>query len=276
MDTVRERPFGGVIAQGPDGSTDTNLSISFRTKNYGAITPETEPASWPSYIVDWPDLRRDVAIRDKFHHIVPAFSSDEAGIGLWWYWMVKRGGFGPNGSVSFEQIAKKYAGTDDATSPAVTAYVVDYTGLSSGAFGRAVDKNESLHLGDLETRWNLARTMFQHESGKPVPFDRPIFEKGIALATAVINGGTAIPNAGTPVCPAVPSCPAVTTCPVGPAVPKGPECPATPTGGVTTPGTLPLSKGIMELSVGKATLRFDGSVDVAALSRILDMLLARP
>ena len=70
------------------------------------------------------------------------------------------------------------------------------------------------------------------------------------LATSVLNGAT-IPTTG-----------GVTTS-------------TGQTGGVTT-STGALSNGVVELILGKVALRFDASVDVTALSRILDMLEKRP
>src|SRR5215468_395646 len=183
--------------------------------------------------------------------------------------MVRRAGFGANGNVSFQQIALKYAGTDDPSSPAVSAYLVDYTGLSPSTFGRQIDKNESLHLADPDTRWSLARTMFQHESGKPVPFNRATFEQGIALATTVMDGGTIIITGSGPIAPigSAPTTPTGT----GPTTPAG-TGPTTP---LATAPTTSLPSGSMELIVGKVSLRFDASVDVGALSRVLDMLEKR-
>lgn len=268
VDPARELPFGGTAMIVPPSTNDTSLPISFRTKNYGAITPQTEPDSWPKYILAWPSLLDPklpaFQIRDKFTHIVPAFASDEAGIGLWWYWMVRRGEFGANGIVTFERIALKYAGAEDATSPAVREYLSDYTGLSQPIFGRSVSANENLNLADLDTRWNIARTMFQHESGKPVPFDRATFERGIGLATTVLNGGTVATGPGTPSGPGTPTGPI----PSGPGTPTGPGLPG-------PIGATPSANGVMELIVGKYVLRFDASVDVTALSRVLSELEKR-
>jgi hypothetical protein len=272
FDTARELPFGGVAPVPPPGMADTSLPISFRTKNYGAITPQTEPDFWPKYILIWPGLLDPklaaFQIRDKFAHIVPAFATDEEGIGLWWYWMVRRGEFGANGIVTFERIALKYAGSEDVTSPEVREYLSDYTGLSLPIFGHSVSANENLNLADLDTRWNIARTMFQHESGKSGLFDRATFERGIALATTILNGGTVMPGPGTPSGPGTPGTPTEPGTPSRPGTPTGPSQPG-------PIGTTPLANGVMELIFGKYVLRFDANVDVTALSRILSELEKR-
>jgi murein DD-endopeptidase MepM/ murein hydrolase activator NlpD len=259
VDPLREVSTGGTVPT-PTGPVviDSSLPKTFQTKNYGAITPQTEPNAWPDYIKTWPQLNTALQIRDKFGKIIPAFQSDESGIGVWWYWMVKRAGFGPAGSVSFEQIALKYSGAqqvdDDAVAPYVLAYsgTPDRPGLSSQYFGRFVPKSESMSLADKEVRWRIAQTLFHHEAGRKMPFDRTTFERGVGLGSAVLDG-TSIP--GSP----------------GGTTPKPTGPVAGPTGSTEGP-VCASAPGTMEIVVGRFTLRVAPGTDDASVARMVDLL----
>jgi murein DD-endopeptidase MepM/ murein hydrolase activator NlpD len=250
VDAVREIGASEIVA--PIGD-DPSLPKSFRTKNYGAITPISEPANWPPYIKTWPKLNAALEIRDAFGKIIPAFLTDEAGIGLWWYWMVRRAGFGRAGKISFQDIAFKYSGSTLMTDPGVAAYLANYTGtearpgLARTYFGRLVGPDDDLSLADDDTVWRIAQTIFHHEGGRPAPFDRATFDRGVAFGDAVLEG-TAIVGVA----------PGTEPAPTGPSRPSEPG--------------LDRAAGMFELAIGRTVLRFGSDVDAAALARIVEVL----
>jgi hypothetical protein len=173
---------------------DPSAPKTWRTRNYGAITPQTEADAWPAYLKAWPGLRTDLMVRDALGKIIPAVNSDESGIGLWWYWMVRRAGFGENGLMTFEGLAVKYSGASDPADPAAEKYVQNYVGANGGAgvaahyFAHPVGRGDVLSLGDPDIRWQIAQTVFEFEAGKAAPFTRDVFERGIKFGAAVLSG----------------------------------------------------------------------------------------
>jgi hypothetical protein len=289
FDPMRERStgFSGSVGTTPGTNPDPSQPKTWQSRNYGALTPQTEPPNWPQYIKTWPHLNLGLQIRDKFGKVIPAFFNDEAGIGIWWYWMVIRAGFGAQGKVSFEDIAFRYSGAMSRSDPAVDMYVSNYSGTSDNPgisrlyFSRFVPRTELLNLADMDTRWKIAQTIFQHEGGKPVPFDRATFERGIALGTSIIDphaGGTApggiAPGETTP----------GGTAPGG-TIPGGTAPGGTPGAtlpGGTAPGGVgpvgigsgsPICPACIELVVNdKYVLRIGNQVDGPMLNRLLDLL----
>ncbi|MBQ0822678.1 M23 family metallopeptidase [Microvirga sp. HBU67558] len=266
VDPIRELSIGAKVSLRSDSAADAKLPKSIRTKNFGAITPQTEPASWPLYIRRWPDLLPDVEIRDAFGKIIPAFASPEAGVGLWWYWIVQRAGFGAAGTVSFEKIAVKYSGASSPSEPVVAKYAGNYSGtaekpgLSSLYFGRFVNRAEDLNLADAEVRWNIARTIFHYEAGRQDVVDRSTFDRGIQLANMILQKGFDAPLPGPVTDPSTP-------------LPPGVQAPLAASGGSPVAGTAPSSG--MEIVLGRYVIRVGQTVDSAALSRVLDVLESR-
>ncbi|WP_164919572.1 M23 family metallopeptidase [Hansschlegelia zhihuaiae] len=292
-------PVGPAVA----AAADAALPKSLRTKNFGAITPSTEPAAWPAYILKWPGLIRSVEIRDAFGKIIPAFATDEAGVGLWWYWMVQRAGFGASGVVSFEKIALKYSGASTVDEPVVAKYVTAYSGaaerpgLSKQYFGRFVDRKESLDLADLEIRWRIAQTLFHNEAGRTGSVDRATYDRGVALADRIlangfevgavaVAGGTPAAGGGVGAAAAPPGSVTITT----PAAVGGPTAGAaggaattvgasgaaaavTPTPVLTGTASATASAGGVEIVVGgRYTVRVPPGADPAMVSALLDIL----
>lgn len=233
---------------------DPSAPKTWRTRNYGAITPQTEADSWPAYIKQWPGLRSDLAVRDALGKIIPAVNSDESGVGLWWYWMVHRAGFGENGLITFEALAVKYSGASDAADPAAKKYVENYVGATGGSgvaahyFSRPINRSDPLSLGDPDTRWQIAQTIFEFEAGKAPPFSREVFERGIKFGAAVL-AGTISPEVG--------------------AGGGGNTQTQTPT--PTTPGTSMVCDGI-EVIAGRYRVIVRSASDVGLLAPILEVL----
>jgi murein DD-endopeptidase MepM/ murein hydrolase activator NlpD len=276
----------GGAAAGPAVAVavDAALPKSLRTKNFGAITPITEPAFWPAYILKWPGLIASIEIRDAFGKIIPAFATDEAGVGLWWYWMVQRAGFGAAGVVSFEKIALKYSGAASADEPVVAKYLAAYSGsperpgLSKQYFGRFVDRKESLDLADLETRWRIAQTIFHNEAGRG-SVDRATFDRGVALADRILKHGFDTPAtvaAGPPVAGATagPVMPATAAPEPAPAIATGVAAPVAASGAAAAviPAAAVTPAGGVEIVVGRYTVRVPPGADPASIAGLLDIL----
>jgi hypothetical protein len=64
-------------------------------------------------------------------------------------------------------------------------YLNPYLQFATAFFGRAVGAHEPIDLTDADTRWNLARTMFRLESGRPPVIKRKPFDCGIAFGSDI-------------------------------------------------------------------------------------------
>lgn len=184
------------VSEGKEQPVDTSSSPkTWLTRNYGAITPQTEPSDWPRYMKSWPGLDLTKQIRDNKGKIIPALSTDQSGVGLWWYWLNVRAGFNASGSLTFRELATRYSGAQDANDPAVANYLTNYVGPGEGGAGIArlyfpasPKADDVLSLKDPETRWSIARTVFHFEAGRAVPFSRSVFDEGIALGDQTLAG----------------------------------------------------------------------------------------
>jgi hypothetical protein len=165
--------------------------------------------------------------------------------------MVRRAGFGENGLITFESLAVKYSGASDAADPAAKKYVENYVGPTGGSgvaahyFSRPINKDASLSLGDPDTRWEIAQTIFEFEAGKAPPFGRDVFERGIHFGAAVL-AGTTPPEVGS----SSESTPALTP---------------------TTPGISTVCDGT-EVIVGRYKVIVKSPSDVGLLAPILEVL----
>jgi hypothetical protein len=193
-----EAPTGttGVAAQtcGPvlDRQQKTEL-----TRNWGAITMFVPWENWSAYIKLWPGLKvgadgRPVDVQiDRLGGSIMAFESDESGIGIWYYWLLVRKGFGkdgvPTASPTINQIARGIAG-ETATAAAVATYVNAYTTLSERYFGRRLGPDEPITIAAPDQLWALGQTMFHHESGRTPLIDRATFDRGVRFGTDFMAG----------------------------------------------------------------------------------------
>ncbi len=196
FDFLRQKGQAVVSEPGCGPDPAQRQSLTEKTRNWGAITMFVPFESWLPYIRDWPGLRLDASGRpmdmgrDSFGGFLPAFDTDEAGVGIWWYWLLVRKGFGeagePVAQPTFRQIARGIAG-DDASAAALAAYTNAYTGLSARYFGQAVGLDVPLDLTDAAKRWALGQVMFHHEAGRPPLISRDIFDRGISFGGDVMK-----------------------------------------------------------------------------------------
>lgn len=191
LDSVRSKQVGipGVIT--PDQPEIVRVSKSEITRNWSAITPQSAYPDWPEYLLNWPGLDRSAPIFDSAGNEIPALKTDPAGVGLWWYWLHKRaGGSGvlDPSSVSFAELSKGMAGVDDIAHLAAARYLKQYISLSEIVSGQKIDETTHFDLSDSEARWVIARTMFYHESGRPIELAKSTFESGIRLGQDILDG----------------------------------------------------------------------------------------
>ena len=171
-------------------------TVTERTKNWSAITPQKPYASWPEYIKNWPGLESSVQIRDGAGNVVPSLKTDVVGIGLWWFWISRVAGPGDGlnlPATNFSELAMAMAGVTAASHPRAQNYLRQYIGskekafdgLASTYFQSPINAATVLNLLDAETRWNVARTVFHHEAGHAVKLPREVFELGVEFAEQV-------------------------------------------------------------------------------------------
>jgi hypothetical protein len=179
--------FGWMREFTPQADGDRK-SLTEVTKNWGAITmPTADRSRWLPYVKDWPGLAKSGEVADSKGGVIPAFETDEAGVGLWWYWLVVRKGYGEIGSPTFQELAHGIAG-DNAADSAITVYLKQYLKLAPKYFQRPIESHEKISLSSPDDRWALAQTMFHHESGRPPLITRDTFDRGISYGSDVLNG----------------------------------------------------------------------------------------
>ncbi len=162
-------------------------SLTEITRNWGAITmPFADVNRWLPYVREWPGLVLGAELTDSAGGVIPALQTDEAGVGLWWYWLAVRKGFGEAGSPNFLEIARGIAGYS-APQSSVQRYINQYVALAPRYFGRSVSTSERFDLADPEERYALGQTMFHHESGRTPLIDRATFKRGVAFGSDIIN-----------------------------------------------------------------------------------------
>ncbi|MGO6928874.1 M23 family metallopeptidase [Rhizobium ruizarguesonis] len=204
----QQREISEVVNDQPSGEVNASPK-TWQTKNYGAITPQTEPDGWPQYIKTWPGLDLAKQVRDSKGKIIPTLSNDQSGVGLWWYWLVVRAGFNTSGKMTFRNLAMKYSGAQTTVDPSVINYLTNYVGAGEGGGGIAKlyfptppKADDELSLNDAETRWRIAQTVFHFEAGRAVPFGRSAFDEGVALGDRLIAGvadsGVTVPLVSPP------------------------------------------------------------------------------
>ncbi|MEQ1711106.1 MAG: M23 family metallopeptidase, partial [Hyphomicrobium sp.] len=208
-------PGGGQASDAPVVAEKDRKSIVEVTRNWGAITLSTSSRpAWlihavrpkypndPSriniprddyrwvYVGAWPGLRPDGERTDQFGGTVPAFSSDEAGVALWWFWtkVRKASRFKASGNPTFREIARIYGG-DNASDATIQNYLTAYVSLGRHYFRNGVpDPDQPILLADPEQRFALAWTMFHHEAGRTPLIDRATFDRGVRMGVDLIQG----------------------------------------------------------------------------------------
>lgn len=167
------------------------------TRNWGALTMYTPWENWHGYIKNWPGLRigadgRPADVQtDTFGGTLMAFETDEAGVGIWWYWLLVRKGYGADGTVTSKPtLAELARGIAGATAPAASIdnYVNAYTRLAQQYFSRPLGRDDRVDITDADELWALGQTMFHHESGRTPLIDRATFDRGIQFGTDFMQG----------------------------------------------------------------------------------------
>lgn len=221
FDFVRQQ---GEAAPGPTGSLPVvpqtcgpvldRKQKTELTRNWGAITMFVPWENWSLYIKLWPGLKlgadgRPIDLQiDRLGGSIMAFESDESGIGIWYYWLLVRKGFGKDGvptvSPTINQLARGIAG-DTATATAVANYVNAYTMLSNRYFGRPIGPDEPIDITTPDQLWALGQTMFHHESGRTPLIDRATFDRGIRFGADFMAGTFRGKDAYLPTCATQPT-----------------------------------------------------------------------
>ncbi len=166
------------------------------TYNWGAITMYHPPENWLNYIRTWPGLREtidgypaDMAI-DKKGGYIPAFTTPEAGVAIWYYWLMVRKGLGdrdgsPVRTTSIHTISQGIAG-DGARPDILQTYIDEYRALSEHYFSARLNVRETIDITRPDVLWQLAQTMFHHEGGRAPIIDRATFDRGVKFGRDVI------------------------------------------------------------------------------------------
>lgn len=167
------------------------------TRNWGAITMFVPWENWLAYIKLWPGLKlgpdgRPIDVQvDRLGGSIMAFESDESGVGIWYYWLLVRKGFGKDGEpVSNPTLTVLARGIAGGTASAATVqnYVKAYRGLSELYFGSQLGPDEPIAISQPDQLWALGQTMFHHESGRRPLIDRATFDRGIRFGADFMSG----------------------------------------------------------------------------------------
>lgn len=198
-------------------SMSERVSKSELTRNFLALTVYAPAADAPfgripeiENFPGWSD--RGERVLDADGGWIYAFDHDESGVGVSYYWLLRRARFTePKLSPTPRQLAHSMAGVapsscgpDLRPTPAgiaahgdaaprwcsrVGRYIEEWLGLAPLYFGRPLGPDEVLDLRDPDELWNWMRVMYHHEAGRTPVVDRATFDRGIRLAADYISAG---------------------------------------------------------------------------------------
>ena len=160
-------------------------------RNWSAITPQSPFPAWPEYLLTWPGLDRSAPIFDAAGNEIPAFATDPAGVGVWWYWLHRRaGGTGVADPASVSLVRYR-----DRDGPVwMTSRIrrhrdiaTNYIALSAKYTESSIDADTQFDLGDPLHDGFWRCIMFHHESGRLVELPLSTFEAGVRLGNDVMN-----------------------------------------------------------------------------------------
>ncbi|EYD76433.1 hypothetical protein Rumeso_01991 [Rubellimicrobium mesophilum DSM 19309] len=140
------------------------------------------------------------------------FSSDEAGVGASYFWLLRRAQFtDPKLSPTPRQLAYSMAGVNPASCDGdarptaagvaqygaaaerwcgrIARYLDEWLGLAPLYFAVPPGPDEAMDLSDPDVLWDWMRVMYHHESGRTPVVDRATFERGVRLAADYIRDG---------------------------------------------------------------------------------------
>jgi hypothetical protein len=117
---------------------------------------------------------------DNAGNVTTIYVTPEHGAAAWYNLLTDRYGYGEDGSFKLVDLAKRYAGANDANDPAVKSYVKGWRKWSANA----LDTDTLIHLDkDVEVLL-LARSMFCHEMGGQSPLHDDQIVKAVQLKRA--------------------------------------------------------------------------------------------
>lgn len=188
------------------------VTLSEKTRNFLAITfypGATGKIQILPYFQNFPGYVSSGQDKDKKGGLIPTLSSDEGGVAISWVWLNKRALYTNGLLITPRTIAYSMAGIDPQSCDselnptplaitaagsqeaarrqcdAVSAYLGGYIGFAGGRnfaaeyFSRSVKLDEALDMNNPVIAWNWMRTMYSHESGRPVVIDRDTFNRGV-------------------------------------------------------------------------------------------------
>ncbi|QDZ07270.1 hypothetical protein FPZ24_07085 [Sphingomonas panacisoli] len=144
---------GGFFSKDP---YDLKQRRSIRTNNPGALNVTGWQRVFPGFV--------GVTAPDHAENVTSIYVTPEHGVGAWHYLMTGRYGYGEQGKVELQDLARRYAGVASASDPAAQSYVKGWTKWASSLTATSV-----LDLSDDADMLNLAHGMFGHEAGQKTP-----------------------------------------------------------------------------------------------------------
>ena len=210
---------------------EQRFTKSEKSRNFLALTVYRDESSGKfsriGEIEDFPGWFDDsAAITDKDGGWIYAFNSDESGVGVSYYWLMKRTRYVPDKlHPTFRQLAFSMAGVPSAacdsnlntTPEALKIYgnvntaekwcgrVKQYRNGWLGADGKSghakfyfepdvPNFDSGLDLQSTDVLWSVLRTMYRHESGRDMVLDRLTFDRGISLGKDYLKHGKVLPK----------------------------------------------------------------------------------
>lgn len=202
---------------------DKRQKKSETSRNFLALTvyrPEKgKPYSRIAELENFPGWTDNQSTIDTQDGWIYAFDSDESGVGVSYYWLMKRARYlqnrlrpvvsdaafsmaGVDPSFCSVDFAPTAEGINAADSPKeakancgkVMEYKTGYLAHSKRYFSRNIDWNTQIDLTNPDELWNWMRTMYRHESGREIVVGRETFDRGIKLAKEYLNNGNTLPR----------------------------------------------------------------------------------
>jgi D-alanyl-D-alanine carboxypeptidase len=146
---------GGIYSSEP---FDLSVKRSIRTNNPGALNATKWQRNFPGFA--------GITQPDGAGNRTTIYATPEHGIAAWHHLLTNIYGYGQDGAIRIQALARKYAGVDDEDHPAVAAYVAGWGKWS----GKKLTKASEVRLDQDPDMLLLAKGMFGHEAGGKAPW----------------------------------------------------------------------------------------------------------
>lgn len=152
-----------------DNPFDLSKKRSIRTNNPGALNITKWQRNFPGFA--------GVTQPDSAGNRTTIYVTPEHGIAAWHHLLTNIYGYGQDGTIKIQTLARQYAGVAQDDHPAVKSYVAGWSKWSD----KKLNKSTELRLNNDPDMVLLAHGMFGHEAGRSPPWHEDQITTALAL-----------------------------------------------------------------------------------------------